>query len=119
MPFSRQFLAAECRGKHTGVMNPRVFVDVDPRALRLPPSRRSGPDPLKLPRQVARFGPSVQGMPPVEVSRGSDGVLVINNGVTRATRVAKLLPGTPIRVEVIDTLPVPVASYLSIGDLIP
>jgi hypothetical protein len=33
--------------------------------------------------------------------------------------LAKLLPGTPIRVEVIDTLPVPVASYLSIGDLIP
>lgn len=61
----------------------------------------------------------MQGMPPVEVSRGTDGALVINDGVTRATRVAKLAPGTTIRVEVIDDLPIPVSSFESIGDLIP
>ena len=42
-------------------------------------------DPVKLHRQIAQFGTSVQGMPPLEVSRGTDGELVINNGVTRAT----------------------------------
>ena len=77
-------------------MNPRVFLDVDPRTLRLPGSPRSGADPLKLHRQLAQFGTSVQGMPPLEVSRGADGELVINNGVTRATRVAKVLPGVPV-----------------------
>jgi hypothetical protein len=100
-------------------MNPRVFLDVDPRTLRLPSSRRSGADPLKLQRQIARFGTLTKGMPPLEVSRGSDGVFVINDGVTRATRVAKLLPKTTVRVEVIDDLPIPVATFASIGDLVP
>jgi hypothetical protein len=61
----------------------------------------------------------VQGIPPLEVSRGTDGELVINNGVTRATRVAKLSPGTTLRVEVIDDLPIPVGSFPCIGDMIP
>src|SRR5271156_3785948 len=85
-------------------MNPRVFLDFDPRTLRLPNSRRSRADPLKLHRQIAAFGKSVQGMPPLEVSQGSDGALVLNNGVTRATRVAMLLQGTLVRVEVTDIL---------------
>jgi hypothetical protein len=100
-------------------MNPRVFLDVDPRTLHLPNSRRSGADPFKLHRQIAAFGKSVKGMPPLEVSQGSDGELVLNNGVTRATRVAMLLRGALVRVEVIDDLPVPVGSYPSIGDLVP
>lgn len=100
-------------------MNPRVFLDVDPRTLRVPGSRRSGADPWKLHRQIAKHGNSTQGMPPLEVSRGTDGELVINNGVTRATRIAKLSPGTTVRVEVIDDLPIPVGSFPSIGDLIP
>jgi hypothetical protein len=100
-------------------MNPRVFLDIDPRTLRVPGSRRSGADPWKLQRQIAQFGASTHGMPPVEVSRGTDGELVINNGVTRATRIAKLSPGTLLRVEVIDDLPIPVGSFPSIGDLIP
>jgi hypothetical protein len=58
-------------------------------------------------------------MPPLLVSRGSDGELVLNDGVTRATRVAKLLPGVTVRVEVIDDLPIPVGSYPSVGDLLP
>ena len=74
---------------------------------------------MKLHRQIVQFGSSAQGMPPLEVSRGTDGELVINNGVTRATRIAKLSPGTIVRVEVIDDLPIPVGSFPSIGDLIP
>jgi hypothetical protein len=58
-------------------------------------------------------------MPTLEVSRGTDGALVINNGVTRATRIAKLCPGTTVHVEVIDDLSIPVGSFPSIGDLIP
>jgi len=100
-------------------MNPRVFFDVDPRTLRLPGSRRSGADLLKLHRQIAQFGTSVEGMPPLEVSRGTDGELVINDGVTRATRVAKFLPGVKVRVEVIDDLPIPVGPFPAIGDVIP
>ncbi len=100
-------------------MNPRVFLDVDPRTLRVPGSRRSGADPWKLHRQIAKHGSSTQGMPPLEVSRGTDGELVINNGVTRATRITKLSPGTTVHVEVIDDLPIPVGSFPSIGDLIP
>jgi hypothetical protein len=66
------------------------FRDLDPVELRLPPSRLSGADPYKLRRQIARFGKSTAGMPPVWVYEGSDGVPAIVNGVTLATRIAKL-----------------------------
>src|SRR5207248_1843464 len=56
------------------------FREVDPRQLRPPPSRRSGADPIKLQRQIARFGASSAGMPPLIVYEASDGVLVIYNG---------------------------------------
>ena len=56
---------------------------------------------------------------PVEVSRGSDGEFMINDGVTRATRVAKLLPGQLVRVEVIDDYPAAVGPLPTIGDTIP
>ena len=100
-------------------MSPRVFLDIDPRDLRLPTSRRSGADAFKLQLQIARYGANTQGMPTLEVSRGSDGELVINSGVTRATRIAKLLPGTRVRVEVIDDLPIPVGLYPKVGDTLP
>ena len=100
-------------------MSPREFLDVDPRTLHLPGSRRSGADAFKLHRHMARYGASVQGMPPLEVSRGTDGELMINNGVTRATRIARLSPGTTVRVEVIDDLPIPVGSFPTIGESIP
>lgn len=45
------------------------------------------------------------GMPPLEVTEAANGELVINSGVTRATRVAKFIPGQTVRVEVIDHLP--------------
>jgi hypothetical protein len=69
-------------------MKRREFLQVDPASLHLPGSRRDGADPLKLQRQLAKHGTSVEGMPPVEVKRGSDGKLVIYDGVTRATRIA-------------------------------
>src|SRR5947209_13894752 len=100
-------------------MNPRRFLDVDPRKLHVPPSRASGADPKKLQRQIGRFGSSTQGMPILEVSRGTDAELMINNGVTRATRVAKLLPGTNVLVEVIDDLPIPVGRLPTIESLLP
>jgi hypothetical protein len=100
-------------------VNPRASLDVDPRSLRLPTARWSGADPTKLHRQIAAFGASIAGMPPLLVSRGNDGELVISDGVTRATRVAKLLPGVLVRVEVIDDLPIPVGSYPTVGDLLP
>ena len=81
------------------------FLDVDPAVLRLPPSRHQGADPAKLARHIGLHGMSVAGMPHLEVTEAADGELVINSGVTRATRVAKLLPGQTVRVEVIDHLP--------------
>ena len=95
------------------------FRDVDPRELRVPPSRRQGADPAKLQRQIALFGRSAVGMPSPWVYEGSDGVLVLYNGVTRATRMAKLAPGTLIRVEVIGKLPQAYAGEPKIGDVLP
>ena len=92
------------------------LLEVDPVTLHLPGSRIDGADPYKLQRQVVKHGVSTEGMPPIEVSRGSDGELVINDGVTRATRVAKYLPGTPVPVEVTGTLSVPVAGLPTVGD---
>ena len=78
----------------------REFLDVDPRKLRLPPSRRDGADTIKLHRQIAQHGKDTDGMPPLIVHRGKDGELMIYDGVTRATRVAKLVPGQTVKVEV-------------------
>jgi hypothetical protein len=80
------------------------FQDVDPAELRVPPSRRWGADPAKLPRQIALFGRSHIGMPAPWVYFATDGVLVLYNGVTRATRMAKLNPGRLMRVEVIGRI---------------
>jgi len=93
--------------------------DVDPRELRLPPSRRDGADPYKLQRQVARFGASSSGMPPPWVYEAADGVLVVYNGVTRATRIAKLAPGATLRVEVVGRLRRAYSGDPKIGDLLP
>jgi hypothetical protein len=97
----------------------RQLLDVDPRTLHVPPSRMSGADPFKLHRQIAPFGSSTAGMPAPWVYRGSDGELQLYNGVTRATRIAKLSAGTLIRVEVIGNLAAPVGHLPTIGDLLP
>ncbi len=98
---------------------PPTFRAVDPRTLRVPSSHPAGADPVKLHRQIARFGPSSAGMPPPWVYEGSDGELVIFNGVTRATRIAKLAPGALIRVEVVGRIPKRFGSLPTIGDLLP
>jgi hypothetical protein len=95
------------------------ILEVDPRGLRLLPSQAGGADPFKLQTQIARFGASTDGMPPPWVYRGTDGVLVLFNGVTRATRIAKLAPGTLIRVEVVGELKRSVGHYPQVGDTLP
>jgi hypothetical protein len=81
------------------------FLDVDPAELYLPPSRIQGADPGKLSRQIAKYGDALDGMPALELVRGKDGYLRINDGVTRASRAAKLKPGVLVPAEVIQNLP--------------
>ena len=95
------------------------FLDIDPRVLHLPTSRLSGADPVKLHDQTVKFGSRTAGMPPLLVYRGSDGELMIYDGVTRATRVARLLPGATVRVEVMRTIARPVGHLPTIGDKLP
>jgi hypothetical protein len=98
---------------------PRIFLDVDPRELRVPTSRPTGADPVKLQRQIVQYGASSVGMPPILVYEGSDGVFVIFNGVTRATRIAKFSPGKLVRVEVLGTIKRAFANLPKVGDFIP
>ena len=51
-------------------------------SLHLPSSRPSGADPVKLHNQMARFGSSIAGMPPVLPYRRSDGAIVLYGRVT-------------------------------------
>ena len=81
------------------------FINVDPGELHLPPSRPQGADPYKLSRQIAKHGDSLESMPTLQLVRGKDGHLRINDGVTRATRAAKLRPGVLVPAEVIQELP--------------
>jgi hypothetical protein len=100
-------------------MKAPVYVDVDPCTLRLPWSRRDGADPAKLSRQINRHGNSITGMPPLFVYATTDGELMISDGVTRATRVAMLLPGTMIRVEIIGQVAARGATFPTVGDKLP
>ena len=81
------------------------FIDVDPGELFLPPTRAEGADLFKLARQIAKHGDSLDEMPPLQLIRGKDGHLRINDGVTRATRAAKFWPGVMVPAEVIQELP--------------
>lgn len=81
------------------------LIAVNPGELHLPPSRPQGADAEKLARQIAKFGISLDGMPPLQVVRGKGGHMRINDGVTRATRAAKFCPGTLVFAEVIQDLP--------------
>jgi hypothetical protein len=95
------------------------FLDVDPRTLYLPTQRQSGADPWKLQLQIARFGASTAGMPPVWVEEDPNGALRIVHGVTRAVRATKMAPGALIRVEVIATRKRPFNTRLTVADVIP
>ena len=77
------------------------IAEVDPNNLRLPPSRSAGADSWKLHQQIRQFGSSKDGMPPIFVYEDPDGVLEISDGVTRATRIAKLAPGETVPVVII------------------
>lgn len=99
-------------------MTAREILRVNPASLRLPGSRRDGADPIKLQRQLGKYGTSTAGMPPLEVQRGSDGELVIYDGVTRATRIAKYSPGTEVTAEVTGQLKGPVGTLPTVGEKI-
>jgi hypothetical protein len=91
---------------------------VDPRELRVPPSRASGADLFKLQQQIARFGASAAGMPPLWAYECQDGTFLLVNGVTRATRIAKLAPGTLLPVEVVGRFRRPRTTDPKVGDLL-
>ncbi|MFI5453944.1 MAG: hypothetical protein ACHRXM_00675 [Isosphaerales bacterium] len=56
---------------------------------------------------------------PLFAYRGSDGQLMVHHCVTRATSVAKILPGVTVRVEAMRTLPRHVGHLHTIGDKLP
>ena len=96
------------------------LLDVDPGTLHLPPSRIQGASPEKLARQIARYGNSLDGMPPLLLVRGKEGRLRINDGVTRATRAAKLRPGELVPAEIIQELPkLDVSKTPQVKDVLP
>ena len=95
------------------------YLSVDPRKLLLPTQRLSGADPWKLQRQIAQFGATIIGMPPIWVEEDPDGRLRIINGTTRAVRVAKMLPGNPVIVEVISKTKKTFRSTITVSEVIP
>jgi len=58
-------------------------------------------------------------MPPPWDYQGTDGALMVYNGVTRATRIAKLAPGATIRVEVVGVVRGPVGQLPTIQESLP
>jgi hypothetical protein len=75
--------------------------EVDAGELRLPLGRASGADPWGLHQQIRHFGSSKTGIPPILVDEDPDAILEISDGVTRATRIAKLAPGQTVPIVVI------------------
>ncbi len=57
-----------------------------------------------IPSERSKHGNALDGMPRLELVRGKDGHMRINDGVTRATRAAKLRPGVLVPAEVIQEL---------------
>lgn len=78
-----------------------AIIKVLPGELRLPPSRAGGADLWKLHQQIQQFGELIDGMPPILVYQDPDGLMEIMDGVTRATRIAKLAPEQLVPVVVI------------------
>jgi len=52
---------------------------VNPAELRLPPTRIEGADPFKLANQIRQYGTSTEGMPAIQVTRGANGEMMIND----------------------------------------
>ena len=100
-------------------MSEPEIIEVDPLELHLPATREEGAVRSKLDRQFKLHSRSVKGMPPIQVSRTVDRRFVINDGVTRATRVARHCPGTKVPVEVIDDLPQESSEFPTIAERLP
>lgn len=99
---------------------PREVLQIDPRTLHLPSEREDGVDLFKLGLQYARHGDRFDGMPALEVARDGNGNLMIQNGVTRATRAAEVDPGRLIAVEVMEENPNLDFSHLpTVGERMP
>ena len=79
-------------------------LQADPAKLRLPPTRPEGADPFRLAGQIRQFGSSIEGMPPIQVTKGANGEMMINDGVTRATRAA-MNARTSVPIQVIEENP--------------
>jgi len=76
--------------------------EVDPGDLRLPSVGQAASTlGSGIRRSVRQFVARRDDLPPILVHEDPDGVLEITDGVTRATRVAKLTPGEPVPVVVI------------------
>ena len=58
-------------------------------------------------------------MPRLVAYRGTDDELIVYDGVTRATRVARLLPGQKVPVEVIGDVRSPGARFPTVGERLP
>ena len=85
---------------------------------RLSPTRPEGADDYKLAMQEMEYGASTEGMPSIEVLLGTDGEMIIFNGVTRATRAYRYHPEAPVLVEVTDVLlHVNMSRYRTIGEV--
>jgi hypothetical protein len=87
------------------------------RPAHAPPA---GADPIKLTRATVEARPFDSGNAATLVHRDRNGRLKIVDGVTRATRVAKYLPGVLIRVQVTAEQPkADYSSYPTVGDTLP
>ena len=97
---------------------PQDFRDVDPRELRLPlrgvVQTRTSSSSRSLDSEHR-----LSACHHLWVYEAADGVLVVYNGLTRATRIAKLAPGATIRVEVVGRLRRAYAGEPKIGDHLP
>ena len=100
-------------------MSDLQIIEVEPRGLHLPTTRPDGADPGKLQRQISQFGRSKVGMPPLQLIQGSDDYLVINDGVTRATRIAKVRPGITVPALIIGKTNRPVGHLPTVEDKLP
>jgi len=97
-----------------------ILIQVDPVHLYLPGSRLGGADPIKFTRELSQFGISIHGIPPLLLVRGKGGAFQIFDGVTRATRVAKFLPGQTIPAIIIDDDPnLDLSRFPKVGDRLP
>ena len=76
-----------------------------PGLLRVSSMRPEGADEMQLQDQFNEFGFSAVDMPPIEVTLGMEGEMMINNGMTRATRCYMINSEQSVKVEVIEVRP--------------